>query len=226
MFADDTLIYRTVNTKDDQQKLQDDLNSIKKWSDVWQMTFNLKKCYSLRISHRNDATIPNYNIAGHTLESVNHSPYLGVEFQSSMKFDLHINKKVNKANQVLGFLRRNLRMCPKKIKESAYQTLVRPHLEYASSAWDPYTDKNIKMIERIQKKAARFVTGNYTYTKGTMAAIMEDLKWMSLEKRRKIHRLTLLHKAIHKQNNLIIPEYVKRKTQYKAWSLHGVTCFK
>ena len=103
-------------------------------------------------------------------------------------------------------------MCPKKIKESPYQTLVRPHLEYASSAWDPYTDKNIKMIERIQKKAARFVTGNYTYTKGTMTAIMEDLKWMSLEKRRKIYRLTLLHKAIHKQNNLIIPEYVKRKT--------------
>jgi hypothetical protein len=43
-----------------------------------------------------------------------------------------------KANKVLGFLRINISKCPQDIKEKAYLTLVRPHLEYSSAVWDPY----------------------------------------------------------------------------------------
>ena len=49
----------------------------------------------------------------------------------------------NKANSIIGLLRRNLRIPSQTIKTHAYQSLVRPHLEYASTVWDPHTQKNI-----------------------------------------------------------------------------------
>ena len=62
-----------------------------------------------------------------------------------------------KANSTLGFLRRNLRRCPAKLKESAYISFVRSTLEYAASVWDPHLAKDINKLENIQRRPARFV---------------------------------------------------------------------
>ncbi len=48
------------------------------------------------------------------------------------------------------------------IKHIAYNTLVRPTLEYCSTVWDPHTRRNIDRLEQINTKAARFTTNNYT----------------------------------------------------------------
>ena len=47
----------------------------------------------------------------------------------------------------------------------------------------------------MQKRAARFVTGNYNYETGSMTGIFGQLKWESLKKRRKDNRLILLYKG-------------------------------
>ena len=44
----------------------------------------------------------------------------------------------------------------------------------------------MKVLEKVQKRAARFVTRNYTYEKGSMTDILKKLKWESLQKRRKL----------------------------------------
>ena len=60
-------------------------------------------------------------------------------------------------------------------QEKLYLTLVRPHLEYAAASWDPYTKKNIDSIERVQKRAARFVVN--TYGKDTsISTILKELR--------------------------------------------------
>ena len=51
-------------------------------------------------------------------------------------------------------------MCPKKIKENAYTSLVRPVLEYGAAIWDPSLGKDISSIEMVQRRAARFVTNS------------------------------------------------------------------
>ena len=35
--------------------------------------------------------------------------------------------------------------------------MVRPKLEYAASAWNPYTKQNIAIIEMVQRRGAKFV---------------------------------------------------------------------
>ena len=46
-------------------------------------------------------------------------------------------------------------------REINFGDMVRPIIEYGSAAWDPYYEKDIKRLERIQRKAARFCAGNY-----------------------------------------------------------------
>ena len=87
--------------------------------------------------------------------------------------------------------------CPRNVKESAYKGLVRPILEYGSSVWDPQSILLQDELEKVQKRAARFVTGNYVdYETGSMTGILKQLKWESLKKRRKDSRLIMLYKGL------------------------------
>ena len=85
--------------------------------------------------------------------------------------------------------------CPQYVKEAAYNGLVRPVLEYGSSVWDPCTLGLQEEKEKVQNRAARFVIRNYTREQGSMTAIIEQLKWEILKKRRKDSRLILLYKG-------------------------------
>ena len=97
----------------------------------------------------------------------------------------------------LGFLRRNLAACPPDVKESAYKGLVHPILKYSSSVWDPQSILLQDELEKVQKRAARFVTGSYVdYETGSMTGILKQLKWKSLKKRRKDSRLIMLNKGL------------------------------
>ena len=75
-----------------------------------------------------------------------------------MKYNLHIDSITSKASCVLGFVKRNLRHCPKVVKERAYQSLVRPKLEYSSTTWNPHQVTQKRQIEQVQRNAARFVS--------------------------------------------------------------------
>ena len=90
-------------------------------------------------------------------------------------------------------MRRNLWNCPKKVREIAYKSIVRPKLEYASTSWDPYTNKDKLALERVQRKAAPFCSKNYN-PMSSVTDMIKGLNWESLEVRRKKARLTLLYK--------------------------------
>ena len=75
---------------------------------------------------------------------------------------------------------------------TAYKGLVRPVLEYGSSVWT-LTHGLQEELEKVQNRAARFVTGNYVFETGTMTGILGQLKWESLKKRRKDSRLYIIY---------------------------------
>ena len=107
-----------------------------------------------------------YTISDQILQEVGLSSarYLGVNITNKLDWPKHVALTIKKANGTLAFLHRNLETCPKKIKENAFTTLVRPVLEYGAAIWDPYLGKDISSIEIVQRCAARFVTNDYAYT--------------------------------------------------------------
>ena len=74
-------------------------------------------------------------------------------------------------------MRRNLYSCPQEIKKAAYKGLSRPVLDYGSSVWDPPGVVLQEELESVQKRAARFVAGNYNYETGSKTGILGQLKW-------------------------------------------------
>ncbi len=196
LFADDCLLYRSINDERDHQLLQEDLNSLEQWASTWQMKFNPKKCYIMKIHRSRTCKGGDYTFCDSTLEQVKNSPYLGVVISDDAKWGEHINKSVKKANSTLGFIRRNLRQCPRDLKELAYNSLVRSILEYACVVWDPHLAKDTKHLEAVQRRAARFVCRDYERY-SSVSAMLKTLGWISLQARRRHARLTMMHKIMH-----------------------------
>ena len=71
----------------------------------------------------------------------------------------HVDTLVNKANKVLGLLKRTIGSKNREIFSVLYRSLVRPLLEYASPVWSPYLVKDKLAIESIQRRASRIVLG-------------------------------------------------------------------
>ena len=99
------------------------------------MKFNALKCQILQIKPKHK--LFEYKISGTKLEQVTDCQYLGVNLSHDLSWKNHISQITKKASSRVGFLRRNLRNCPKNCRKLAYISLVRSKLEYAATVWDP-----------------------------------------------------------------------------------------
>ena len=97
------------------------------------MEFNPSKCLVLHISRARQPIHSQYTLHGEILEFVDSSRYLWVSIPKDLTWDSHIEEKVSKANQTLGFVKRNVKIKNHSVKEVAYNTLGRPKIEYAST---------------------------------------------------------------------------------------------
>jgi hypothetical protein len=199
LFADDTLVYLTIRSEEDQAELQRDLDKLAQWEDKWSMEFHPQKCQVMHVTRKRRPKEHSYSLHGHVLEAVTQAKYLGVTLSSDMRWKTHITNITTKANRSLGFLRRNLRINSTELKSTAYFSLVRPLVEYSSTVWDPFTKADIKQIEQVQRRAARYVLNrpHHTSSVGTM---LEQLDWPTLEERRRRSRLNMMYKI---QNDLV-----------------------
>ena len=105
---------------------------------------------------------------GHSLSHIDSDKYLGVTISSDLSWNKHFNSIACKANHTLPFLKRHLQINDTNLKTVAYQSLVRPQLEYASSVWDPYTQKNKDRLQMIQRRAAHYVLNRYDNASSVM----------------------------------------------------------
>ena len=205
LFADNTVAYLAVKGDKDASQLQQDLDKLGEWEKTWLMQFHPQKCEVLTISKKKNTHHHPYKLHGHVLKHVNEAKYLGVTISSDFAWNKHISNIVAKAGKNLAFLKRNLQSNSQSIKERAYKALVRPLLEYASPLWDPYTRENIKQLEMVQRRAARYVLNRYG-NRSSVDQMLETLKWPSLETRRKIMRLCTFYKAIKKDGRNAKPQ--------------------
>ena len=175
--------HRDIKTLTDCQILQDDLNSLGQWETDWQM--KIAKCHSMRVTRHLPSNQIHFNYSLHqqTLEQVQSAKYLGISITDNLEWGQHVAEISSKATKTLGFLQRNLALAPRHTKEVAYQTLVRPQLEYAAPIWHPYNETETKKVEKVQKTAARWVCRRWHNT-SSINDMLDELDGLSLEDRR------------------------------------------
>ena len=120
-FADDTKLFRKVNTDGDKQHLQNDLDRLVKWSEKWQMLFNFGKCKCLHTGHGNLNI--NYKMGDTVLGTTVKEKDLGVTISADMKVSEQCGIAASKGNNILGLIRRNITYKAKKLIIEVFKTL-------------------------------------------------------------------------------------------------------
>ena len=143
------------------------------------MRFNSSKCNSMIISHTRETITQFYTLGGQVLVEVRNSKFLGLYISNELEWSTHIADATWKGNCTLGFIHRNLKSCPTKLKESAYITLVRSVPEYGATLWDPHLTKDINSLVKVQRKAASFVKHDSRCT-SSVTTKLEELGWKNL----------------------------------------------
>ena len=207
LFADDCLLYRRIKSPEDQVTLQKDLNSLQQWEDQWLMAFNPDKCEVLRVTNKRSPLAADYTIHGQVLNITDSAKYLGLNIHKSLTWDDHVGKITKKANSTLAFLSRNISRCPTNIKAQCYTTLVRPTVEYASSVWNPAKKETINKIEAVQRRAARFATGDYQRT-SSVTSMLRQLQWQSLQSRRETAQMTMMYRIVYHLVDIPADQYL------------------
>ena len=105
-----------------------------------------------------------YILHGQVLEAVSSARYLGVNIFSNLIWNTHEDRITANANMSLWYIKRNIKTKSPQIREMAYQSLVRPQLEYASAVWDPRTKDKTQKVEMVQRHAVSWTLTDYTRT--------------------------------------------------------------
>ena len=156
-FADDTKIASVADHRSQCDKLQDQLDALSRWSQIWQMSFNTDKCVVMHLGTNN--SLHQYCMDGVPLKVTECEKDIGVYVQPSLKPSYHIAEAVKTANRVLGMLSKNFTFRDRYHFIKLYQQRVRCHLEYAVQVWNPWLAQDIENIESVQKRAIRMCRG-------------------------------------------------------------------
>ena len=108
---------------------------------------------------------------------------LGITISYDLSWSDHIHEVVNKANKVLGVIKRLLGSNSVNGFSLLYKSLVRPILEYAAPVWCPFLVKDVVSLEKVQRRASRQALGR---KRGEMdyEERCSILKWSPLKNRR------------------------------------------
>lgn len=212
LFADDSKVYQAIRKPSDQITLQEDIFKLCNWSNRWLLRFNVQKCkiitfgnslhsYRYRMFDKND------NISYINVDSTEKD--LGVTFSSNLHFDDHISQMVNKANKLIGLIRRTFTFMDKQLFNQLYKALIRPHLDYGDSIYFPITKKNKRIVENVQRRATRLVPElqNMSYEDR-----LRQLNLPTLNYRRKRGDIIQTFKIIHKIDDISMDKFFSFST--------------
>ena len=133
------------------------------------------KCQVIHITRSKNPIPTQYTLHNCLLESVSSAKHLGVNISSDLSWETHINRISKKANNTLGFLRRNIKIHSESLKSSAYKVLVRPQFLKLSKVELPYGSNMTSSVTEM----------------------MQSLLWRRLDQRRIDNKLSLMYKITH-----------------------------
>jgi ribonucleases P/MRP protein subunit RPP40 len=94
---------------------------------------------------------------GAKLEEIQEERDLGIIVQNDLKCAKQCAKVVKQANRTLGMIKRSFTHLNQQIVLLLYKSLVRPHLEYCVHVWRPHLQKDINLLECVQRRATKLI---------------------------------------------------------------------
>ena len=158
LFADDAKLYKDLENLEDFEMIQNDIDKLCQWTIEWPMFFNVDKWKILHIGKDNpnfDYQMEDKDGNSTNLIVVNYEKDLGVYVQDNLKFDKHISLTVNRANRLVGLIKRAFSYLDEETLLVLYKTLIRPILDYGNLIWFPTLKKDIRAIENVQRRVTK-----------------------------------------------------------------------
>ena len=79
--------------------------------------------------------------------------------QDNLKFSEHCKKVALTANRIIGQVRRSFTRKEPNIMMQIYNSYILPHLDYGASVWSPHLQKDINILEAVQRRFTRLIEG-------------------------------------------------------------------
>ncbi len=193
LYADDVKMYTILDTELEIKEFQSALDRLHAWSTEWQLPISFSKC-SFFAPGTGGCDIGIFFIGGKVLPATSLISDLGVLLDRKLKFDAHIHSIVKKAHTKGYMIRKCFLSSDRNLLIRAYNTYVRPALEYASSIWSPSYVGLIDEIEAVQRRFTKKLGGleNLSYSDR-----LDILGIKSLAYRRLYADLCMVYKIIN-----------------------------
>jgi hypothetical protein len=160
LFADDTKVFRSIFREEDCETLQTDIDHMFNWTEKSLLKFHPDKCGVMRIGKTKLADRSyTMGLDKHKLKAISEEKDIGVIIDDKLTFEKHMSAKINKANSIMGIIRRTYAYLDEESFLLLYKALVRPHMEYANQVWSPHLKKHISAIENVQRRATKLIPG-------------------------------------------------------------------
>ena len=199
IFADDVAIYSSSKCLSSlTTAMSSIMNNVSNWYKLNRLVLSTDKCSSMLISGDKCNTRKlDIDMNGTVLNQVESTKYLGVVIDDQLSWRKQTSEVCRKLAYNVSNLNKARNVLPPKVLRNVYLSTFIPVVDYACTVWSNSSIFNMKRIHRMEKMAARAISGNYDYIHVRGDSLLEELALNTFEDRKKYHLSLLIYKSIH-----------------------------